>query len=337
MTLNSLVIRIMACGTAIASGMLYAAEAGLIEGWEPPDRQADIGEVRDLTFSSGSSPNPTNVFVLPIISASSGINLPRSIRPVAPAAQVVPASFEPAQGPQPTTDEIDRSAYGLPCEVALTARAQPAAMVALDIMAPCRGDQSVTISHAGLRLTGTTDALGLLTLDMPAFQHPAYFTITFGADGPEQTALIDVPDLAEFDRIGLSWHGQAGLELHAMEFGAAFGEVGHVWPSAPSQAEMAIAGVGGFLSVIDTGSSYAQIYTVPRARLMDGDIVEMLVDIPITETNCAAPILARALRSEAAGPVDVTELSMTMPGCETVGDVLVLQNILADLRLASNN
>jgi hypothetical protein len=127
-----------------------------------------------------------------------------------------------------------------------------------------------------------------------------------------------------------------GLELHAMEFGAAFGEQGHVWHEAPASTQAAIAGEGGFLTVLETGDSHAQVYTLPRATLREGESVQLSIDAPITPQNCTREVLARTLRSEAAGPVDVTELSFTAPSCDAVGDVLVLQNLLDDLRLASN-
>ena len=64
--------------------------------------------------------------------------------------------------------------------------------------------------------------------------------------------------------------------------------------------------------------------------------MQLSIDAPITQQNCTREVIARTLRSEGAGRVDVTELSFTAPACGAVGDVLVLQNLLDDLRLASN-
>jgi hypothetical protein len=223
----------------------------------------------------------------------------------------------------------------LPCTVTVSATALPAAMVALDVMAPCQANAPVTIVHSGLQIMAETDALGLLTLDIPAFETPAFFSVTF-ADTVEETALVGLPDLRDYDRIGLNWAGDMSLELHAMEFGASFGEPGHIWQETPASAEAAVAGEGGFLTVIDTGETYAQIYTLPRATLRAGDSVRLSIDAPVTEANCTQTVVARTLRAAQGGPVDVRELSFTVPACDAVGDVLVLQNLLDDLRLASN-
>lgn len=274
--------------------------------------------------------------ILPIIEENNVI-LPMAEQSLAPEATVVPAAFdEPAPTPTPpVTEGTELSALGLPCDITVTATAMPAAMVALDVMAPCRTDASVAINHSGMQIVSSTDAMGLLTLDVPAFETPAFFSVTF-ADGVEETVLVGLPDLRDFDRIGLSWQGDMGLELHAMEFGAAFGDQGHVWHEAPSNPEAATAGNGGFLTVLETGESFAQIYTLPRATLREGDSVRLSIDAPVTQANCTRDVLARTLRAEGGDPVTVTALSFTVPACDAVGDVLVLQNLLDDLRLASN-
>jgi hypothetical protein len=56
----------------------------------------------------------------------------------------------------------------------------------------------------------------------------------------------------------------------------------------------------------------------------------------VTEANCGQDTLARTLELEEDGRVSVIELTFTLPGCDAVGDYLVLQNLLHDLRVASN-
>lgn len=332
--LNSLVIRIAAGGTMVAGGALLALQSGVISGIGPAQAADQIVEERTLTSSSRPSASMTPM--LPIIEESN-VFLPLAEQSLAPQATIIPAAFdEPVLTPSaPITEETELSALGLPCGITVSATALPAAMVALDVMAPCRADATVTINHSGLEIVSTTDALGLLTLDIPAFETPAFFSVTF-ADGIEETVLVGLPDLRDFDRIGLSWQGNMGLELHAMEFGAAFGDQGHVWQEAPAGPEVAIAGDGGFLTMVETGNSFAQIYTLPRATLREGDQVRLSIDAPVTQANCTRNVMARTLRAEGGGPVDVTELTFTVPSCDAVGDVLVLQNLLDDLRLASN-
>lgn len=332
--LNSVIIRFAAGSTMVVGGALFALQSGWIAG--PGLAQSADQPFEEQTLTSASRPAGSMTPVLPVIEESNVI-VPMAEQSLAPQATIVPASFDdPLPAPSaPTSEDTALSPLGLPCGITVTATAMPAAMVALDVMAPCRTDASVTINHSGLQITSTTDALGLLTLDIPAFETPAFFSVGF-SDGVEETVLVGLPDLFEFDRIGLNWQGDMGLELHAMEFGAAFGDQGHVWQDAPAGPEAAIAGDGGFLTMVETGNSFAQVYTLPRATLREGDSVRLSIDAPVTQTNCTRDVMARTLRTEGGAPVDVTELTFTVPACDAVGDVLVLQNLLDDLRLASN-
>ncbi|MBY4894342.1 hypothetical protein KUL25_16415 [Rhodobacteraceae bacterium N5(2021)] len=332
--LNSLVIRAAAGSTLIVGGALFAMQSG----WIPSIASAQTGTelTQEQTLASSSRPTGSMTLMLPIVEENN-IIVPLAEQSLATQATVVPAAFDgPASAPTaPMTETTELSPLGLPCDITVTATAMPAAMVALDVMAPCRVGAEVTINHSGLQIASATDAVGLLTLDIPAFETPAFFSVAF-ADGVEETVLVGTPDLYEFDRIGLNWQGDMGLELHAMEFGAAFGDHGHVWQEAPATPEAAIEGSGGFLTMLDTGESFAQIYTLPRATLREGDSVRLSIDAPVTQTNCTQEVLAWTLRVEGGGPVDVTDLMFTVPSCDAVGDVLVLQNLLDDLRLASN-
>ncbi len=336
--LNTLVIRGAACGVLGVGGILFAMQSGLIGAPSNAQTQLDIVSGEQTLTSESRAGQPHSLTPdLPVVAETAGVRLPMAAEPVAPEAMVVPATFdntpETPEGAAPTTSEL--SELGLPCDVTLNATAMPAAMVALDVMAPCRTNAAVQIMHSGLNFEAETDALGLLTMDIPAFETPAFFSVTF-EDGVEETVLVGLPDLLEFDRIGLSWEGAMGLELHAMEFGAEFGGEGHVWHEAPASVDAAISGEGGFLTQIASGGTYAEIYTLPRATLREGDSVRLSIDAPITASNCSADVLARTLRTEAAEPVDVTELTFRVPDCDAIGDVLVLQNLLDDLRLASN-
>jgi hypothetical protein len=237
------------------------------------------------------------------------------------------------------TEPTEFSAFGLPCGLSIDATPAPGAIVALDVMAPCQPDTMITIAHSGLTLAGRTDAFGLLSMDIPAFETPAFFSAE-APDGSVEVTLVPVPDLRDYDRVAVQWQAPAEVELHAMEFGASFGGPGHVWQDAPGQLAEALAERGGFLTRLgDTdGESLhrAQVYSLPRAALRSGDTVRLSVDLAITDGNCGQSVSAHTLQIMENDQVDVTPIELTMPGCDAVGDYLVLQNPLRDLRLASN-
>ena len=259
----------------------------------------------------------------------------------APQAPALPQPGRLAQATEATTSMTDQalSPFGLPCGLSVSTTAGEGAIVALDIMDPCQPHSRVVIEHSGLNLTGRTDVMGLLTMDVPAFENPAFFTVRM-PDGDSESSLALVPDLDSYYRVGLQWNENRALELHAMEFGATYGDPGHIWLNHAGSVDRAVAGEGGFvMQVGDAGVEnpmLAQIYSFPRDTLDDAGNVRLTIEAPVTEANCGQDTLARTLELEEDGRVSVIELTFTLPGCDAVGDYLVLQNLLHDLRVASN-
>jgi len=258
-----------------------------------------------------------------------------------PEPPTLPQPGQLAQAAEATTTMTDQalSPFGLPCGLSVSTTASEGAMVALDIMDPCQPHSRVIIEHSGLNLTGRTDVMGLLTMDVPVFENPAFFTVRM-PDGTSDSSLALVPDLDSYYRVGLQWNEDRALELHAMEFGATYGDPGHIWLDHAGSIDRAVSGEGGF--VMQVGSAdvdnpmLAQIYSFPRDTLDDTGNVRLTIEAPVTETNCGQDTLARTLELEEDGRVSVIELTFTLPGCDAVGDYLVLQNLLHDLRVASN-
>ena len=258
--------------------------------------------------------------------------------PQAPALSQPQRLAQAAEATSTMTDQV-LSPFGLPCGLSVSTTASEGAVVALDIMDPCQPHSRVIIEHSGLNLTGRTDVMGLLTMDVPVFENPAFFTVRM-PDGASDSSLAIVPDLDSYYRVGLQWNEDRALELHAMEFGATYGDPGHIWLDHAGSVDRAVAGEGGFVMQVGDASvenpMLAQIYSFPRDTLDGNGNVRLSIEAPVTETNCGQDTLARTLELEEDGRVAVIELTFTLPGCDAVGDYLVLQNLLHDLRVASN-
>ncbi len=250
----------------------------------------------------------------------------------------LPERLAQADAPAVMTDQ-PLSQFGLPCGLTVTTEVMPAAMVALDIMDPCQPNARVLVEHSGLNLTGQTDVMGILTMDIPAFESPAFFTVRM-PDGSTASALAGLPDIASYYRVGVQWMNNRELELHAMEFGATYGDPGHIWRENPGSPDRAAMGEGGFISHLGTASvtdpMLAEVYTFPRDTLDSDGTVRLTIEAPVTPINCGQETQARTLESDVEGSVAIIELTFTVPGCDAVGDYLVLQNLLQDLRVASN-
>jgi len=312
--------------------MNVATVRALFQG-APEPTQPDPALVETVFMSSSEGTTGPS----PLDSAGEGLILPLD----APQAPVLPQPGRLAQAAEAVTTITDQalSPFGLPCGLSVSTTASEGAIVALDIMDPCQPHSRVVIEHSGLNLTGRTDVMGLLTMDVPVFENPAFFTVRM-PDGASDSSLALVPDLGSYYRVAVQWNEDRSLELHAMEFGATYGDPGHIWLDQAGSVDRAVSGEGGF--VMQVGSAdvplpmLAQIYSFPRDTLGDAGNVRLTIEAPVTEANCGQDTLARTLELEEDGRVSVIELTFTLPGCDAVGDYLVLQNLLHDLRVASN-
>ncbi len=157
---------------------------------------------------------------------------------------------------------VDPAIPRLGCNVVATAVPIAMAMVDLKISAPCFANERLTIHHNGMMFTQSTDELGNLSISVPALSEQAVFIIAF-ADGKGTVALTNVPTLSKYERVVIQWTGNTGFQMHAREFGASYGEPGHVWSGvAPSDLKSI-----GFVTQLGDAETLtprmAEIYTFP--------------------------------------------------------------------------
>ncbi|MBF9058710.1 hypothetical protein HKCCSP123_05890 [Rhodobacterales bacterium HKCCSP123] len=317
MSTGRTIIRISSIAALALAGHVIWQQAGPVTAPEPSGTSTPA-------FVADPPDTPPIQPAMPFVAdRASGVALPTQA-PSAPAVTVAATPSEPL------------SPFGLPCGLSVHSEALPGALVALDIMAPCRPDMRVEIEHAGLTFAAATDRAGLLTMDVPALETPAIFTIRLG-DGEEDVTIAGMPDLIDIGRVAISWQGDLGIELHAFENGAEFGAPGHVWQGAPGSAADAAIGTGGFHSRLGDASidrpHLAQVYSYPRtARAAP----RLSVDIPVTAETCGRPVRASSHQATAEGRVVSQPIALVLPACDAIGDYLVLQNLFDGLRLASN-
>lgn len=218
------------------------------------------------------------------------------------------------------------------CAVTAIAAPAPMANVDLTITAPCFGNERVTVHHSGMMFTETTDDAGGLSVTVPALTERAVFIVAF-ASGKGAVATARVPDLATIDRIVLQWNGRSGFELHALEFGAGYGEPGHVWAGARSDAA-----AGSVIRLGDAGTlspQLAEIYSFPAGDAPRSGSVTLSVEAEVTDDNCSRDIAAQALDLRAGLGLKTRDLVLSVPDCSAVGDFLVLNNLVDDLKIAA--
>jgi len=225
------------------------------------------------------------------------------------------------------------------CTASLTAEPKAAAMVALTLNAPCAPDQRVTLHHNGMMITERTDSAGSLSLDMPALSESATFMAAF-EDGVTAMALAQVTSIEIYDRVVVQWQGPGQMQLHALEFGADYGDDGHVWSSAPREPAQGALGKGGFLTVYGQPMTdrdlRAQVYTFPSGTTSAVGDISLSIEAEITPDTCDHTIEAQTLQMSGGADLTVTDVTLSMPACDGSDGFLVLKNLLQDLKIAQN-
>ena len=323
----------MAGGTfmcALGAGFLVQSMAGT-----PDHVAASPGEVSASTSGEDAPLPVTNVVStsapIPPQFAPQPEPLPRA--PVA-RAEIVPAAFDerpatalPGEEPAPTFS----------CEMLLEAKPVAAAMVELTLNAPCMANERFTLHHHGMMFSQVTDQDGQQHLVVPALTQSAVYMVSF-ANGEGAVASAEVTSMDYYDRVVVQWQGQSGLQIHALEYGAGYGEEGHVWAEAPRDMAAAAQGKGGFvtrhgLSGMDN-ARIAEVYTFPVGLTeREGDVV-LSVEAEVTQQNCGGDIEGQTIEISAGGTPLVKDLVLAVPNCDAMGDFLVLKNLLNDLKIA---
>ncbi|WP_145104975.1 hypothetical protein [Cereibacter sediminicola] len=249
---------------------------------------------------------------------------------------VIPVSAETPATSDTATPDLLRSSppagtdTAAACLTGLTLAAEPAAMLALTLIAPCRADERVVLRHGGLAVTGRLSAAGHLNTHLPALDTKGRVSVLF-ADGSHAEAAQPIPEAAALHRFGVQWLGAHGIEVHAFNGPVRHGGPGHVSAVDPGRT----SGRGGFLSLLGEAEvplpMLAEIYTFPAADTR----ATVQLEAEVRASTCGRALLAEVVES-IGGRASVTELTLDMPPCDGVGGHIVLKNLPRDLNMAAS-
>lgn len=288
--------------------------------------QSVRNDVASLLDAAGLPTPPKDIDIPPLPAVSTGL-------PV----QVANADTGSTTLPIPSQDE--RSSFGLSCGPTLTAAQVADGLVNVSLTAPCRANEQITISHDPISFSAVTDALGTFEITVPAMTLTADFTATF-EDGFVSMATVDVPSVVLLERVAIVSDAAAGFQIHAREFGAEYGEAGHVWAGAPGMPVRTPTGGGYLLQLGDPtldDAVVAEVYTYPSGGSAQSGVVRLSVETEITARNCGTDISGTTIEPGANGELTTMSVTVAVPECDAIGEFLVLKNLLRDLRIASNN
>lgn len=315
-----------ACALGIGFFMQQAGNGpGHLQNLQPAPVQQAVLEPADTTEDP-----PLDLTDITLTSAS----------PDAPVLELNTAGFQltslddlilPEQYNDPDVPKIG-------CDVTATAVLQAQALVELSISAPCFGNERVTVHHNGMMFTEATGPDGNLTVLVPALSETAIFVAEF-SNGKGAVAIAAVPSLNEYDRVVVQWSDDSAFQIHAREFGAGYGDVGHVWYGVGLGDQIAAQNDSGFITHLGDSTTLAprvaEIYTFPTGQSDKSGIVALSVEAEVTADNCGRDISAQSLELRANASLRTRDLVLTMPNCSAVGDFLVLNNLVDDLKIAA--
>jgi hypothetical protein len=167
---------------------------------------------------------------------------------------------------------------------------------------------------------------------VPALSETAIFMVQL-ENGSGAVESVEVGSLDGYERIALQWSGPGGFQIHAREFGAAYGSAGHVWSGSDLSG-----GTGQLVRLGDLDAlnpNIAEIYTYPVSQTEREGTVSISVEAEVTDANCGRDIAAQSIELRERGSLRTRDLVLTMPDCSAVGDFLVLNNLVDDLKIAS--
>jgi len=194
----------------------------------------------------------------------------------------------------------------------------PKASVRVTISAPCAPGDHLDLRHAGIDLPLTLDQGGNWSGIVPALATEARFAATL-PDGTRLEAQTHVLGLDQYNRVALSWSGDADLEMDVTEPTAVRGALGQVAAASPRMMQ---ALPTGWMARFDAAQSeaHAQIYTAP-VSLTD---THFDVAAEVTSENCAQDIrahLRRVIGGKAEAP---SKLTLALPECDGIYGEIVM-------------
>jgi hypothetical protein len=224
------------------------------------------------------------------------------------------------------------AANGEACPMTLDLLADSNAMIGITLVAPCRPNERVMVKHAGLSITGKTSASGTMFLELPALEADARLELSF-ADGEKIGSRVDMPEVKGMQRFAVQWLDKDQFQLQAFENGADYGQPGHVSALSPHSPPPGMPAKGGFLSLLGDATvdlpMLAEVYTFPGTGT-----AEVLLEASVTPDTCGRELMGETI-SALGGKVSVSELTLAMPECDASGDILVLKNLVPEMKLAA--
>lgn len=206
------------------------------------------------------------------------------------------------------------------CQPLLSLSPQPGALLGLKLYAPCHAGASVTLRHGPLVFAERLDDQGRISLSLPALESNGRVSALF-PDAAYASASAGVSGLEQERRFVVQFVGDDAFQLRALENGAAYG--------------LPFAATSGQLTSLGHPKAdlpmRAEIYSFPTTPGLQAEVV---IEAEVTMATCGREMLGEVVVLS-HGDITRADLHLPMPGCDAIGDILVLKNLVPERTLAA--
>ncbi len=220
----------------------------------------------------------------------------------------------PSNFAQQVQDQADTSAFGLACAEQIDVTPGPDATFLVEVTAPCRPEEQVLITYAGLAFDMSLSMTGYARAEVPALSYFAELDTVFD-DYSVLSADVTAPEIYEYARVAVAWSGSADARLTS---------------KAPRHLPVDVVTLG------DGSGAVAQVLSHRIAPDARRGVIRLGLVAQVTAINCNTSQEANILQQVPGRPAQRYAMRLAPAGCDRIGDILELKNILPDLKLASN-
>ena len=207
------------------------------------------------------------------------------------------------------------------CRPSMELTAMSGAMIHLALSAPCNRNERIVVRHSGLSFATRTEASGTAVVLFPALKSDALVAV-YLADARLVLGSIAVPEVSDYSRFAIIWEWPAEVELRVTDGDKLLVGTAPVIGGEPQRVMS--------LGRSDVQSPVlAHVYSVPGKVLGP---VDLIGELRITPASCGRTLRLDTVHSAAGVAVPRAE-TVAVPLCGTAGDILVLKNLVAPLKL----
>ena len=202
------------------------------------------------------------------------------------------------------------------CRPDLRLAEAPNGDLSIELDAPCHANTPIEIRVNSLVADVRTDARGKWNQRIPAISSEV--SVAIHLDESTISAKLPLAKAAAQQLVALAWSGPQTFFVQADSMGTGSEEISSAFTHVGS----------------GEGASF-EIFSSSALDNLGASIVRLSVETKVTEENCGRHVSTLAYQTGYLGELRPTEIAYTMPDCGRVGDVVRLQNLLRDMRLAS--